>query len=287
MLKVILITGSILVVLLVLLCVYYNQALQTVSYEIPKEEVPEAFWGTKVILLADLHNHEFGKKNERLLNKIKSEEPDYIMIAGDLLVKDSVLQTEKMLDFLKELAGKYPVFYAPGNHEEELERRFKKEGTYDDFILEIQKAGVKYLSNQSAYFEKNGQRIRVTGLSLEKKYFGKFYKKTELRLEKLQELIGEKEGEYEILLAHNPNYLPAYEKWGADLVLSGHVHGGVVILPLLGGVISTTYELFPKYDFGLFQCGKTKMVLTKGLAMHTVKLRLFNIPEISVIHLGR
>lgn len=286
MVIVILGTCILLFVLLLLLCIYYNQALQTVSYYIPKEEVPEAFWGTKIVLLADLHNHQFGKNNERLLRKIKEAAPDYIMIAGDLLVKGEQLQTESMASFLETLAQNCPVYYAPGNHEEELERRFYEGQEYSGFVKKIQEAGVHYLANQSIFLEKDGMQIRVTGLHLEKVYFSKFYKKVELPIEHLENLIGERKVGYEILLAHNPNYLPVYEKWGANLVLSGHVHGGVVVFPFFGGVLSTTFELFPKYDFGLFQYKSTKMVLTKGLAMHTIKLRLFNKPEISLIHLG-
>lgn len=273
-------------VCILLLGVYYNQALQIVLYDIPKKEVPEEFWGAKIILLADLHNHEFGKKNKRLLKKIRKANPDYIMIAGDLLLKNQKLKTRQMLTFLSELTKDYPVYYAPGNHEEELERRFK-DGSYAVFLKKLQKAGVSYLANQSAYLERNGKKLRVTGLHLEKKYFSKVYKKVELKVEELEKLIGPKKEEYEILLAHNPNYLTVYEKWGANLVLSGHVHGGVVILPFLGGVISTTFEIFPKYDFGMFRRGKTRMVLTKGLAMHTIKFRLFNRPEISLIRLGK
>lgn len=274
----------ILFALVLLLGAYYNQTLQTVIYNIPKEEVPEEFWGTKIILLADLHNHEFGKNNKRLLKKIREAKPDYIMIAGDLLLKSEQLKTNKMQNFLFALAKDFPVYYAPGNHEEELEHRFFDE--YAAFKKEVQASGVCYLANQSVCLEQNGKKIRVTGLHLEKKYFSKVYKKVELQLEELEKRIGQTEETYEILLAHNPNYLPVYEKWGADLVLSGHVHGGVVILPFLGGVLSTTYELFPKYDFGMFQRGKTRMVLTKGLAMHTIKFRLFNKPEIAFIRLG-
>lgn len=278
--------GIVFFVLIFLLGAYYNQALEVVFYDIPKEEIPEAFWGTKIILLADLHNHEFGNKNERLLKKIREAEPDYIMIAGDLLLKSEQLQTKRILYFLSELAKDFPVFYAPGNHEDVLEKRFSN-GGYAVFLEQLQTLGVCYLTNQSVLLERNGKKIRVTGLHLGKKYFSKFYKKVELKLIELEKLIGQTETEYEILLAHNPNYLPVYEKWGADLVLSGHVHGGVVILPFWGGVLSTNYEIFPKYDFGMFRSGKTRMVLTKGLAMHTIKFRLFNKPEISLIRLGK
>ena len=147
--------------------------------------------------------------------------------------------------------------------------------------------GVHYISNETVCIEKEQSTLSITGLSLPKRYFAKFYEHIELKKEDLENYIGkEKKGDYEILLAHNPNYFPVYAQWGADLVLSGHVHGGVVILPFLGGVISTTFQLFPKYDFGMFQEGKSQMILSKGLAVHTIKLRLFNKPEISIIELG-
>ena len=147
----------ILFALVLLLGAYYNQTLQTVIYNIPKEEVPEEFWGTKIILLADLHNHEFGKNNKRLLKKIREAKPDYIMIAGDLLLKSEQLKTNKMQNFLFELAKDFPVYYAPGNHEEELEHRFFDE--YATFKKEVQASGVCYLANQSVYLEQNGKKI--------------------------------------------------------------------------------------------------------------------------------
>ncbi len=91
---------------------------------------------------------------------------------------------------------------------------------------------------------------------------------------------------FNILLAHNPEYFKEYQEWGADLVMSGHVHGGIARLPLLGGVIAPSLQLFPAYDAGLFQRGKSHMVLTRGLGTHHIRLRFFNIPEISVINLS-
>lgn len=279
--------AGILLCVIILLCIYYNEALKCEYYRVPKDKLPQAFWGSKIVMLADLHNHEFGKGNIRLLEKIKKESPDYIMIAGDMLVKGKNLKTELVQELLINLSKICPVYYAPGNHEEYLERNFSQEGLYQKFVEEIEKCGVKYLLNQSCYIEKENQKIHVTGLHLPKKFFAKFYEKVTMEKKDLESLIGESKDCYEILIAHNPNYFTAYEKWGADLVLSGHVHGGIVILPFLGGVISTTYELFPYYDFGVFQSGDTQMILSRGLGTHTIKLRLFNVPEISVILLGK
>ena len=90
---------------------------------------------------------------------------------------------------------------------------------------------------------------------------------------------------FQLLLAHNPEYLTAYAGWGANLVLSGHIHGGIMILPFLGGVIAPSYELFPKFDFGKFTEKNCEMVLSRGLGTHTINIRIFNKPEISVITL--
>lgn len=272
------------VVVLLLLCKYYNDALQCEYYTIEDKELPLAFKGTKIVMLADLHEHEFGERNKKLLEKIRAQHPDYIMIAGDLLIKGECLRGDKIVSFLEQLAKLCPVYYAPGNHEEYLERVCGEE-VYGEYLAKLKQIGVTYLANQSAYLIKGDQQIRVTGLHLQKKYFAKFYEPVTFEMEHLQELIGKKQEPYEILIAHNPNYLPVYAKWGANVVLSGHVHGGVVIFPLVGGVISTTFQLFPKYDFGMFKEGNTKMVLSRGLGVHTIRLRLFNKPEISVISL--
>lgn len=281
--KILLLLLTLIIIGIILLCVIYNELLQCVYYQIPKEEVPKAFHGSKIVVLADLHSHQFGKKNKRLIEKIEKENPDYIILAGDMLVKGKELKTEVILYLLEKLSIKYPVYYAPGNHEEYLERAFLEKGEYDNFIRDVKMLGVKYLANESCYIEKNQEKLKITGLHLPDKFYKKFYNRIQLNEHDLEKFIGKKQENYEILIAHNPTYFSTYQKWGADLVLSGHVHGGIVILPLLGGVISTTYEPFPKYDFGMFQNGKCRMILTRGLGTHTIKLRLFNIPEISVI----
>jgi predicted MPP superfamily phosphohydrolase len=66
-----------------------------------------------------------------------------------------------------------------------------------------------------------------------------------------------------------------------DLVLSGHVHGGCVRLPLIGGVLSPERKFFPKYSLGKYTEKNTTMIVTSGLG----KFRLFNPPEIVVIDL--
>lgn len=274
------------VFLLFALCKYYNQVLQCEYYTVTDSELPLEFDGMRLVLISDLHEQQFGKENERLLQRILEQKPDCVMIAGDLLIKGTELRSYKVLPFLEKLCRKVPVYYAPGNHEEYLERECGV-GVYQKYLDDLEKIGVRYLSNQTIEIDRNGKKLFVTGLHLQKKFFAKFYEKVSLQKEDIEELLGKKREGYEILLAHNPTYYPIYSQWGANLVLSGHVHGGIVILPFVGGVISTTYQFFPKYDFGKFQEGKATMILSRGLGVHTIKVRLFNKPEISVITLRK
>ena len=95
----------------------------------------------------------------------------------------------------------------------------------------------------------------------------------------------EEDGAYHILLAHNPVYFKQYAAWGADLTLSGHLHGGIIRLPLIGGVITPQAKLFPRYSAGKYEIGEKWMIVSRGLGTHTIPIRFNNKPELSVIHL--
>ena len=103
-------------------------------------------------------------------------------------------------------------------------------------------------------------------------------------LEDMEEALGSAEkGVFNLLMAHNPMYFEAYKEWGADLTLSGHLHGGYLRLPLLGGIISPQCQIFPKYDRGLFEEKGRYMEVSAGLGNHLWFERVGNPAEISVV----
>lgn len=107
---------------------------------------------------------------------------------------------------------------------------------------------------------------------------------SETQPEKIEKLIGEAdENSFEILIAHNPVYAEEYAKWGADIILSGHLHGGIVRIPFWRGVVSPQISLFPKYSGGNYQIGDSNLIVSRGLGMHTIKIRLFNEAEVVVL----
>lgn len=243
------------------------------NYELTSEHLTE---DQRIVLLTDLHACEHGKKNKKLLTIIDEAEPDYICIAGDMTVKNG-LGTESVLDFMIQLSKKYRVYYAPGNHE------IRMPG-YDEYKKKIKACGICYLQNESIMI---GGNVVVYGIDLPEYWYHKVWEKREFHKENICELIGPcRKDCFSILLAHNPEYGKQYAEWGADLTLCGHLHGGIMRLPYVGGVISPSLRLFPKYDAGLFEEMGKKIIVSRGLGLHHIKLRFFNRPEVSVINLS-
>lgn len=259
---------------LVLLCGILYQYFPVIeTYDIVSNKISS---NLKIVLLTDLHGCSHGKKNEKMLRMIDSVKPDFICVAGDMTVK-SGLHTGKILRLMWNLTEKYPVYYAPGNHEIRMP-------DYDSYRTRLCETGVQYLENQSFSI---GGNVMIYGLDLPEYWYHKIWQKREMKQEDLTQMLGDCRQEcFTILLAHNPEYFPQYSQWGADLTFSGHVHGGIARLPLFGGVISPSLRLFPTYDAGYFEDDGHSMVLSRGLGLHHIKLRYFNRPEISVINLS-
>lgn len=259
------------------------------NYEIASEKLPREFDGVKIAYLSDLHNVSFGRENEKLFCVLEQEKPDYVFLGGDLIVGVRKFQPEVALSFCQRLAERYPVYMGLGNHEQKLQRYEETKNTlYPAYMETLKRMGIVILDNESISLKREAGEIRLYGLTMDYKYYGKRWKHVTMEPSYVQEALGECEREaYSILLAHTPKYFETYAAWGADLVLSGHVHGGLVRLPVLGGVIAPDYTLFPKYDAGHFTEGKSQMVLSRGLGAHTIKLRVFDPPEVSVLTLRR
>ncbi|WP_026651839.1 metallophosphoesterase [Butyrivibrio proteoclasticus] len=237
------------------------------------------------VLLSDLHGYVFGDDNDKLIDRIDEIRPDAILCAGDMLtgqMKEGKVNYKPGLDLLTNLASKYPVYYGNGNHETKTKEFTKEFGNFfDRYKSMLLRGRVNVLENYSILL--GNENIRITGLDLELDYFRKVIKK-KMDSEYLEKHIGKADPNmFQVLIAHNPQYFKEYSKWGADLTVSGHVHGGIVRLPLIGGVISPALALFPRYDGGKYVRNGRTMILSRGLGTHTIHVRMFNPGEIDVI----
>ena len=187
-----------------------------------------------------------------------------------------------LLDFIAELAGKHPVIFGCGNHERKLRELFpKQDGTFRERLRQL---GVVSLENSSVILD----GIAFYGADPEMKYYRKFppgFGAKEPMPEKY--LIGKlgipDPHRINVLLLHTPMYLKEAAAWGADLVLSGHFHGGTIRLPGGRGLMTPQYQFFCRECSGEHICGSTKMIANRGLGTHTFHIRLNNLPEISII----
>ena len=214
----------------------------------------------RAVVLSDLHNKQYGGSNERLLEAIREQKPDFVLIAGDMLTARGKESPEPALAFLRELAKSYPVYYGNGNHEQRIRLHPDVYGDmaerYKNALTEM---GIAPLVNCHVILPEYG--IAIYGAEIGEDYYQRIW-----------------------LAQMDPDYFPQYAAWGADLTLSGHVHGGVVRIPVWGkGVISPAWRLFPKYDGGIFREGAKTMVLSRGMGSHTIPVRIFNPAELWVI----
>ncbi len=255
--------------------IYDVKTFRITRYELASAKVKKEFC---FVVLSDLHNKRFGRKNCRLVQAIYGLNPDAVMIAGDMVTAKEKENTADTVALLQALAKRFPVYYGLGNHEEKLSRKTERYGSvYADYMAQLAGAGIRPLVNEKRTLSEYG--ISVCGIRIGPKYFKRFGLPPMDR-EELAGLVGVPEKDhYQILLAHHPDYFESYAEWGADLVLSGHNHGGIVNVPLLGGLVSPRCILFPRYDGGRFERGQSVMLLSRGLGTHTLPVRLLNRAE--------
>lgn len=236
----------------------------------------------RFVMLSDLHDTDVTHDgNERLLASIKGLDPDLIILAGDMITsyRPPRDNPDTAFDFMEKLTGISDVYFGMGNHEQ----RYREEpenypGRFEKVISRIENAGITVLSDSHTDIEDKKLRIYCFDVPINAYNRGVRYTLPDGIIE---ETLAECEKDmFNILIAHTPDYFDAYAAFGPDLVLSGHLHGGIVAFPGIGGLLSPQLRLFPKYDHGRFEKDGTCMIVSSGIGWHTVPVRLFNKAEI-------
>ncbi len=237
----------------------------------------------RAVVLADLHNKCYGRDNERLLAAIREYCPDMILVAGDIPTAKPGAALDVAIRLMEELSRDYPVYYANGNHEHRMKLYPEVYGGMGEaYGRALEEMGVCRLVN--AHIDLPEYGLALYGAEIDRFYYKRFGVQ-KMEDSYLSSTLGKPSpAMFNVLLAHNPDYFPQYARWGADLVLSGHVHGGMVRVPFWNrGVVSPNIRLFPRYDGGDFQEGQARMLVSRGLGMHTIPIRLFNPGELLVL----
>lgn len=262
------IIGIIVLALIVFIAVE-NKLYDITKFKLRVKGLPESFDGVKIAHLSDLHLKSFDGYDYRIISVLNAFKPDYIFLTGDLISRNQT-ELKKQKEFVKYLSETAPIYFVFGNHENDADEQVQEELLSFPFNV---------LNNECLKLERSGEAVCICGVNIEPKYYlgeNCDYKNIPFfNTNDLIEHIGDKKEDFTILLSHNPKFLQTYSEWGADLVFSGHVHGGAV--RLFGkGILSPERKLFPPFTDGVYKCGKTQMVVSRGLG----KFRLFNHKEI-------
>lgn len=261
-----------------------NHMLRVTEYAIRSERLPVAFDGFRILQLSDLHSANFGRDNARLLRKIKAAKPDIIVMTGDM-VSRSDSDHHVLFRLVQTLGKAYPCYYVVGNHEQDMER-----GGLKSFLARLAALHIRVLDNERISLKRGDQSINLYGMWFPLKYYREANQRSghtaKFTGRDIKRLLGAFDpSHYGILLTHSPLCFPVYARWGADLTLCGHVHGGMIRLPFLGGLLSPEREFFPKYSAGIYQEEDRKLLVSRGLGSGVFGARILNIPEVAVVTL--
>lgn len=241
-------------------------------------EVPENLSGLRILMLSDLHCNPLICKSDKIIARFKAESPDVILLAGDMISKYGKKENLRVPAFLKKLTEIAPVVYGMGNHEEVLRTNFPEQ--FAEYRHAVEEMGISFPDNETVSLVLQGKNVEFAGLTLKHEYYFK-KKRQKLPPEATEEFFIENP-ESTILLAHFPDHFPAYAKL-APLVVSGHNHGGIIRLPIVGGIISPQLYL-PPYTRGCYRVDDSTMVVSAGIGSHSLPARLFNRIEYCIIN---
>lgn len=276
------IASIILILALILASVWASYfLLETTYFDYTSPKIQE---DVKLVVLADLHDHEFGASNSKLISKVEEEKPDVILVVGDML-NDTSDNASVAVEVTRGLSESAPVYYALGNHEIDY-----MELHGEELMAELEAAGAVILEMESQDIEVNGQKIRIGGMyDYAFAPDGNASTIPENMVPEVQAFLTEFEDTdaLKIMMAHRPDsfvFGDAPKTWDIDLVVSAHDHGGQVILPFVGGVFGGDQGLFPDYVYGLHAFEKYDMLITRGLGSNPQILPRFNNrPEVMVL----
>ncbi|MDD3921097.1 MAG: metallophosphoesterase [Eubacteriales bacterium] len=262
------------VITLALFLLWQNTALTVSRHTYTSSKIPQAFDGFCIVHISDLHNASFGKEQERLLRMIAQQQPDAIMITGDL-VDSRRYDLLPAMQFVQGAVTIAPTYYVSGNHE-------LSSGHWEAIKRMAKTAGAEVLEDTFTSVSRGGERIQIIGLG-NGTALGESSTANNPALGKMAAVTDQ--NAFRLLLAHHPERFSSYCESGMDMVFSGHAHGGQIRLPFIGGLYAPNQGFFPTYTSGAYTDKGTTMFVSRGLGNSLFPFRIWNRPEVLTVTL--
>lgn len=257
----------VIILILIISIIYSHFVIDKTRYYIRNKKIDK---NLKIIFISDLHNRNVNKK---ILDIIDIEKPDIVLFGGDM-VDYNIDSSKSFFELVKKIKAK--KYYTFGNHEnyvEDIDKYIKMVKGQDLVLLNNERVDLTKNINLIGFWSDIDKYVKFKDSVLDKKYI----------TSKIGKIDNKK---FNIMLAHNPLEFKAYKDLKVDLVLSGHIHGGIIKLPCVGALLSPTYKFFPRYSDGIYYEDKTKMIVSRGIGYSKhVPIRVFNPGEVVIINL--
>ena len=254
-----------------------NQNVKVTGYTYTNKNIPPAFDNSKIMVISDLHDAPFA---DQIINHIKTEKPDYVVMTGDMVqLPDSSLDnTIKIVDAAVRM--NIPVYAVSGNHDRQC-------GKYDEILGDLWAHGAYMLEYDSVRLHKDGESIVLMGIKDPRHDIVTDEKIAAIR-GNIKNQLSRRKDYFTILLSHRADLYPQIKDTGVDLILSGHLHGGIVRIPFVGGLIDKDKKVSvsSNYEYGVYkEEGNATMIVSGGCDKNPQKRRFFNPPEVLLITL--
>ena len=274
-LKFVLKTAAVCAALSLVLCgvnEHLNSKVRVTRYTYTDVNVPDAFDGYKIMAISDLHEAPF---SSQIIEHIRSQEPDMIVFTGDMaqLPHKSVKEALKIGKAVKDI----PMYAVSGNHETQNE-------SYGEIMGTLWGVNIVPMDDNSICIKRGDDRFLLIG-SKDPRRDEPHDEDFEAMRDNIRYQLP-REPIFSVLLMHRSDLYPEVKDTDVDLILSGHMHGGIIRLPLVGGLIGDEGKItLPKYDYGMFKEGNAAMIVSGGCDKNPDKKRFFNPPEVVMITL--
>lgn len=255
-----------LVILIILLIKGFHTSLEISFYTYTDSSLPESFNHYKIVQLSDFHGASFGKNEQLLLDKIKECEPNIIFLTGDM-IDENHKPWDNLYYLLDGITSIAPTYAISGNHE------FDSWSDFQKLLAVYEHYGVTFIDDELVTITNaSNDTIEIQGVKFRWN-------------QSVSDFPHASSNSFSILLNHSSQDFVYTSRLGYNVVFSGHTHGGIIRLPLVGGVFGNNGDkLFPTYASGIFTENGTTMYSSRGLGESFIP-RFNNNPEIICVEL--
>jgi len=261
------------ILVMIVYCFVQNNWIEVEHIKVEVSNLPKELNGLKIAHISDVHLPKNASSIENIVNKVKQQNPDIIVMTGDIVDVSADLKTCELGKLCKGLSGIAKTYAVTGNHE-------LWNGNVEEWRSILTENNVEVIDNKIEIYKSNKKSIAIIGLSDGNEYKSENFK--DIKNIKAMPII---------LLAHRPelfasSYSSDLNSISPNIVFSGHAHGGQFRIPIINkGIIAPNQGLFPQYTSGLYTNNNVKMIVSRGLGNSIIPIRINNRPHLPIIEL--